>query len=148
MQMLKNWCDRMDIYIPVIARVLLSIIFLYAAWSKIQNWSVLIQSFELLPILPGMVWGILALGFELIGAVLLLVGFKTRLAAWMLIIFTIMTIIIGHINWSVSPLQFQLVDILKNLAIIGGLLLASKHGRDYCSVDNKMSSMRMTSTTI
>lgn len=142
MQMLNSWGDKIDRWAPVVARVLISIVFIYAAWSKIRNWEVLVQSFDQLPLLPGLLWAILAIGFELIGAVFLLIGFKTRIAAFMLVVFVIMTIIIGHINWTVSPIQFQLVDILKNLAIIGGLLLAAKHGRDYCSVDNRMSAMR------
>jgi putative oxidoreductase len=144
MQALKNFSNKADNLAPVLARVLISLVFIYAAWFKLANFAVFTQQLGTLPIFSGLIWVLLALAFELGGAVLLLVGYKTRQAAWALIIFTIMATIIGHANW--TTMQFDWLGILKNLTIIGGLLLAAKHGSEVYSLDKKMSQSSVTST--
>ena len=136
--MCKSFCDKTDRWAPFLARFFISIVFLYAAYSKLSSFSFVTQSLSQLPIFPGLVWALLAIIFELGGAVMLLVGYKTNIASWMLIVFTIMATAIGHIAWATSPIQFQWVEILKNLAIVGGLLLTAKHGSELYSLDKKM----------
>ena len=71
---------------------------------------------------------ILAIIFKLGGGVMLLLNWHLAIAVEMLIVFTIMTIILGHTDFSGDALkdQMQLTQILKNLAIIGGLLLMGR----------------------
>ena len=61
---------------------------------------------------------------ELCGAVLLVLGWRTRAVALALALFTIGAGLIGHQFWNADPAQFnnQVNHFIKVLAIIGGLL--------------------------
>ena len=76
---------------------------------------------------PLLAWA--AIGFEWLGAFCLITGFKKELGAGLLIIFLIPTTILFH-----PPSEAgQLTQFLKNVAIIGGLLLvvaSAPKGRD------------------
>jgi putative oxidoreductase len=63
--------------------------------------------------------------FELLGGLSLLIGYKDKLGATLLIFFLIPTTILMHQFWFVdgSMREMQLAHFLKNLAILGGLLL-------------------------
>ncbi len=67
----------------------------------------------------------LAVLFKLGGGLALLVGWKAREAAWALIAFTLAAILMAHMNWAD---QNQMTQALKNLSIIGGLLMVVIHG--------------------
>lgn len=63
--------------------------------------------------------------FEFLGGLSLLIGYKDKLGATLLIFFLIPTTILMHQFWFVdgSMREMQLAHFLKNLAILGGLLL-------------------------
>jgi putative oxidoreductase len=65
-----------------------------------------------------------AIAFEVLGGIALLVGYKVRWAAALLIIFLIPTTMIFHAMklTDAAQGQQQMVEVLKNLAIIGALL--------------------------
>jgi putative oxidoreductase len=69
---------------------------------------------------------VLAIILKLGGGLLLMFNYKTSYAAWMLIVFTVLATLMFHTNWSGENGQMQLGSFLKNLAIIGGLLLYAK----------------------
>lgn len=69
---------------------------------------------------------VIAVVLKLGGGLLLLVNYKTSYAAWMLIVFTVLATLMYHTNWSGADAQVQITQFLKNLAIIGGLLLYAK----------------------
>jgi len=129
----------------VVARFLISLIFLSGAIHKILNWhdtekslmntlaewqSNLIFSDQLqdffaiiIPMAPAIL--ILATLLELLGGLLLLLGVKEKLGATLLILFLIPTTVIIHQFWFVegSVREIQMVHFFKNLAILGGLLM-------------------------
>jgi putative oxidoreductase len=76
---------------------------------------------------------------EIIGAVLLIVGWQTRLTAWVLVAFVVVATLLGHRFWAVDPAQYanQLNHFLKNLAVIGGLLLLAVHGPGRAALDRR-----------
>ena len=71
---------------------------------------------------------------EMGAGVLFAVGYKTKWAASALIVFTLLTIVIFHSNFAD---QNQVINALKNLAIIGGLFMYVIHGAGALSVDSK-----------
>lgn len=75
--------------------------------------------------IPGTLMAALAVLIKVGGGLALAVGFKTRYAAWLLIIFTALAIVLAHMNWAD---QNQMTQALKNLSIIGGLLMVVMHG--------------------
>ena len=71
----------------------------------------------------------------------LLVGFKTRYAALILAVFTVLAGIIFHNYWA-SPeamVMAQKTNFFKNMAIAGGLLFVAAFGAGPFSIDNRKS---------
>ena len=63
-------------------------------------------------------------GVEFLAGIAVLIGFQTRLAALVLVVFTIIATLIGHRFWEFEgpARQMQQSHFFKNLAIVGGLL--------------------------
>lgn len=68
---------------------------------------------------------VLAIVFELGGGLMLLTGFHARLGAWMLIVLTVIATVAYHMNLGDQMTQIM---FLKNVAIVGGLLLVTQVG--------------------
>ena len=70
--------------------------------------------------------------FEMILPILLIVGYKTKISAFAMFIFTIVVTIIFHSDFGD---QIQLMAFLKNLAIAGGFLIISTNEPKVCTLD-------------
>jgi putative oxidoreductase len=81
---------------------------------------------------------------DLLGGLCVLVGFQTRRAALVLIIFVILTEIFAHNFWTMDgPARAaNMANFYKNLALIGGLLMLWTYGSGQLSVDEQMSKRR------
>ena len=79
-----------------------------------------------------------AIAIELIGGFALLLGYKARYAAGALVIFLIPATLMFHAAFISDPVhgQEQVVNVLKNLAIIGGLLRIVADGAGLFALDN------------
>jgi putative oxidoreductase len=77
---------------------------------------------------------------ELVGGLAIVFGFLGRLAALGLIVFMIPTTLIFHGFWMFegAEMKTQMVNFMKNLAIIGGLALLYAQGPGLYSLDRKM----------
>lgn len=114
----------------LVARVLLVVIFPISAWFKITGWpgivTILTQQGVPLPLVGGYV----AIAVEIIGAVLVIIGYRTRWAAIALILYVAGTSAIAHRFWEFPPAaQFgQMMSFFKNLCMVGGLGLIAVLG--------------------
>ena len=129
--------DTFAQYAPLIARILLSAIFIMSAFGKIMDpagTQGYMDAFGL-PII-GILF-VLAIIIEGLGGLSLLLGFKARWGAFVLIGFTLVATFTFHLNLAD---QTQMVMFLKNAAIIGGLLLVALHGAGPLSFDHKKES--------
>ena len=81
----------------------------------------------------------LAIAVELGGGLLLALGWKARWAAVALFLFLIPTTLIFHQFWGIDPklAQMQKIHFLKNVAIMGGMLMVLAIGAGAWSVDRK-----------
>ena len=70
---------------------------------------------------------------EIIFPILIIIGFKTRLCALIMAIFTIVVALIFHTDFSN---QMQLVAFLKNISIAGGFLIVVANENRFFSIDN------------
>ena len=82
-----------------------------------------------------------SIAFEIIIPLLLIVGYKTRIAASLLAVFVLTVTLIFHSHHIIDD-GMQLTIFLKNLAIIGGLLLIISNKSQICSVDYYLDSKR------
>ncbi|MBX3570413.1 MAG: DoxX family protein [Rhizobiaceae bacterium] len=117
-----------------VARVLLSILFILAGFGKLTDISGTAGWFGSIGLpLPTVVAVLVGL-LELFGGLSILIGFKARIAALALAVFTIAATLVAHTNLAD---QVQQLMFLKNLSITGGLLLLFSFGAGALSVDAK-----------
>ena len=108
-----GWCGHP--YTSVVARVFLSAIFIIVGGNKLINFTSTAQFIgnSGLP-MPEVLTG-LAIIFELGGGLMLLFGFKKRIAISMLLIFTVVVTALFHLK-NITVDQVQQIMFLKNLA--------------------------------
>ena len=112
----------------LIARISISILFLLNGIFKIYNYEGTISWMESFG-LPGILI-IPAIILEIVGPVLIIIGYQTRIAAAALSLFCIATAIIFHNDFSD---QMQLNAFLKNIALAGGFLFLVVNGaKGFC----------------
>ncbi|HYI86855.1 MAG TPA: DoxX family protein [Burkholderiales bacterium] len=123
----------------LVGRILLSLVFLIAGYRKLMGVAASAGYFAKLgfPMPEVLVW--VAIAVELGGAILLIVGWKTRWAALLLALFTLIATFAAHRFWEVDPAQYanQMNHFLKNLAIVGGMVILAATGPGALSVDGR-----------
>jgi putative oxidoreductase len=75
----------------------------------------------------------------LLGGVSILLGFKARLGAWLIVLFLIPVTIMMHDFWTIDDIgtrQIQQGMFMKNLSMLGGALIIAYFGSGPLSVDN------------
>ena len=70
--------------------------------------------------------------FEIIIPTLLIIGFKTRIVALLMFLFTITVSVIFHTDFSN---HMQIIAFLKNISIAGGFLIISSYEAKLCTID-------------
>ena len=121
--------------IDVLGRILLSTIFLIEGTNKIFNYEGTIQYMENFGV-PGYL-AIPAIILEILFPLLLIIGYQTKIAALVMMIFTIVVAIIFHTNFDD---QMQFITFFKDIAIAGGFIIIFVNGAGKFSVDYKLKS--------
>lgn len=116
----------------LLGRILLSIIFILSGFSKLTALGGTAGYFGGMGIPAPMVVAVLVGLLELLGGLAVLIGFRTREAAFALAAFSIASAFVAHMNWSD---MMQLINFQKNLAMAGGFLVLGAYGAGPLSVD-------------
>jgi putative oxidoreductase len=123
-------------YAVFAGRQLFSVIFIIASAGHFSPPTIAAAAAHGVP-LPGLLVplsGIIALA----GGLSILLGFQTRVGAWLLVIFLVPVTVMMHNFWSVSdPMTHQIerAMFLKNVTMLGGALVISYFGADPLSLD-------------
>ena len=114
-----------DNYLSLLARIGLSAIFLWSGINKIMNPVATQENMSAhgMPLTSAFLVGAIAL--EILGGLSVLLGIKVRWGAAMLIIFLIPATLIFHHDLST---ELEQAMFLKNLAMLGGLLMLIQYG--------------------
>lgn len=115
-------------------RLLLAAIFLLSGWSKLADPAGSITYIEAAGLPFPQVGVAAAIAVELVGGLLLAVGYRTRLAAAALALFSLATAAVFH---SALGDQNQFIHFFKNVAIAGGLLQVIAFGAGRLSLDGR-----------
>ncbi len=118
----------------LLGRILLAAIFLLSGFGKLTAISGTAGYFGAMGLPVPTVTAIVVGLIELLGGIAILVGFQTRITAWVLAIFTIATALVAHTGWAD---QNQMIHFLKNVAITGGFLVLASSGPGAYSIDAK-----------
>jgi len=116
----------------LLGRILLSVIFLLSGFGKLTAIAGTAGYFGSLGLPMPTATAIIVGLIELLGGLAILVGFQTRIAAWVLAIFTVASALVAHTGWAD---QMQMISFMKNLAVAGGFLVLASSGAGAYSVD-------------
>jgi len=122
-----------------LGRILLALLFVVSGIGKITGYAgtAAVMASKGLPLVDILLP--LTIAVELGGGLLLALGWKARWAAAALFLFLIPTTLIFHQFWGIDPklVQMQKIHFLKNVAIMGGMLLVLAIGAGAWSVDRR-----------
>ena len=121
--------------VELIGRILLSALFLTEGIGKIFMKEDVIMYMENYGI-PGILF-VPAVILEILFPLLLIVGYKTKLAAFVMALFTFTVAIIFHTDFSKG---MEMIFFLKDLAIAGGFLMIFVYGANKISLDHFLKS--------
>ncbi|MGB5636278.1 MAG: DoxX family protein [Waterburya sp.] len=120
-------------YIPLAARICLCIIFINSGIGKIFGFGSTAEMManQGLPIANVLL--IFTIAFQLLGGFSLLLGYRVQLGSILLILFLIPATLVFH-NPIANPDEIN--SFLKNIGLIGGLLMVIYAGAGALSIDN------------
>ena len=118
--------------LDLVARILISALFLLNGVFKISNYNGTVGWMEGFGI-PGILI-IPAIILEIVGPILIILGYKAKIAAGLLSLFCIATAVIFHNDFLD---QMQLGSFLKNIALAGGFIFIFINGTKDFSLDKK-----------
>jgi putative oxidoreductase len=123
--------------LALIGRILLAILFIPAGFGKIAGFTGAVGYATAMGLPMAQVGVAIALVIELFGGLALLIGYRTRIAALLLALFTLVASFFFHAYWSLPADQQMMQQLMffKNIAITGGLLAFAAFGAGAFSVD-------------
>lgn len=119
-------------YLPLAARVCLCLIFLKAGISHITGFSGTVEGMNNMGLPIPEILLIFTIIFQILGGLSLLLGYKVKIGSILLILFLIPATLVYH-NPIGDPGQIN--DFLKNIGLIGGLLMVIYAGAGALSID-------------
>lgn len=128
--MIDGWIERNRDLLILVARVLLTVLFVISGFGKLTDYSGTVGYMNHLGTpLPSLAAAV-AILMELVVGLALLAGVAVRPLALALMLFVAGTAVLGHPFWSMEGADRALnqIHFLKNLAIMGGLLLLAVTG--------------------
>ncbi|MDN6886850.1 DoxX family protein [Variovorax sp. CAN2819] len=118
----------------LIGRILIATLFIPAGFGKLMGFSGTVGYITSAGLPLPEVAAVIAIVVELGLGIALLLGFKTRLVAFLMAIFTIATALFFHKFWADAS---QNIQFFKNMAIAGGLFSFAAFGPGRLSIDRR-----------
>ena len=107
----------------LIGRSMIAVIFIIAGAGKITGYAGTQGYMESLGV-PGLLLP-LVIAVEILGGIAIILGYQTKIAAFLLAGFTLLTAIIFHTDFGQ---QMEMMSFMRNMAITGAFLLLFVHG--------------------
>lgn len=125
--------------LSLIGRIFLAVIFLVSGFGKIGGFEGLIGQIASKGFPVPAAFAAATVAIELGAGLMLVVGWKARWAAFLLAAFTAIVTMFFHNFWAMPEAQkmMQQITFMKNLGLIGGLLLVMAFGPGRLSIDKR-----------
>jgi len=126
----------------LIGRILLALMFVISGWGKLTGFSETVESIASKELPMPQVLAVVAIAIELGAGLAIAVGWKTRWAAVVMMVFLIVITPIFHAFWNVPADQatMQQINFMKNLSILGGMIVLFAWGPGHYSFDEHRAS--------
>jgi putative oxidoreductase len=121
-----------------VARIALAVLFLWAGVMKLLGYAGFVGYLHSKGVPFVQIAAPIATAVEVLGALLLIIGFKVRPLALILAVYTVAAAVLGHDFWNVVDPALQrdmVIHFWKNIGIAGGFLLLFVTGAGRMSVD-------------
>ena len=114
----------------LIGRVLIAALFIPAGISKIGGFEGTVGYIASVGLPLATAGAIVAIVIEVVAGAALLVGYRTKQAALVLALFTLVATVLFHNFWAMPADQafIQQLMFMKNIAVVGGLLVVAALG--------------------
>jgi putative oxidoreductase len=125
--------------LSLIGRILLAVLFLVSGFGKVGGFEGLIGAIASKGFPMPQVFAVATIVIELGAGLMLVFGWKARWAAFLLAVFTAIITYFFHNFWAAPEAEkvMQQIQFMKNLTIIGGLLLVMAFGPGRLSIDKR-----------
>ncbi|MGH9727999.1 MAG: DoxX family protein [Candidatus Acidiferrales bacterium] len=122
---------------PLVGRISIGVLFIFTGTEKVMHFSGMVPFLASKGMPLANVMLATALTIELLGALCLITGFQTRIAALLIFLYLIPTTLMFHNFWAMQGAMRadNQINFLKNLAIMGGLLMLAAYGPGELSID-------------
>lgn len=127
-----NINHQQEAIIDLISRVLIAAIFALSGLSKIFNYEGTGQYMEMMGV-PAFLLPLVIIT-EVVGALFIILGYKTRIVAFLLAGLCVLSALLFHFQLAD---QNQFINFFKNLAIAGGFIAIMLKGAGTLSIDAK-----------
>src|SRR5713101_4780226 len=126
--------------VVVLGRFLFALIFLMAGANHFSKQTIAFSASQGVPLAAIAVplSGVLAIA----GGLSILLGYRAKLGAWLIVLFLIPVSLMMHKFWTVTDptmAQLQMILFMKNVSMLGGALLISHFGAGPFSLDARRS---------
>ena len=123
--------------VPLLARVGLGGLFVLFGVRSIIGFAGSVGYFTKLGFPAPEAMVVIAIIIQIVAGLALIVGWQTRWAAWLLVLYVLIAALMAHRYWEYDAAQYanQMQHFFKNMAIIGGLLMVAAFGPGSMSVD-------------
>ncbi|MEP6723152.1 MAG: DoxX family protein [Variovorax sp.] len=125
--------------LALVGRILIAYLFIPAGIGKLMGFAGTVGYITSVGLPLPQVGAAIAVFVELGLGIALLLGYKTRIVAIVMALFTIATAVFFHKYWSAPDAMkmMQQINFNKNIAIAGGLLALAGFGAGRLSIDSK-----------
>ena len=141
----SNWNEQASAgsFIALAGRILFSAIFVMSGFMHFSQQEIGYAAHAGVPMAGLLVpaSGVLAL----LGGLSILLGYRAKIGAWLLVLFLVPVTLLMHNFWAVKdPMmaQMQMAMFMKNMTMLGGALLISQFGAGPVSLDARRNSIR------
>ena len=136
---MNTFCKSSTGPLVLVARILLAAIFISAGLSKLAGFDGTVGYIASKGLPVPAVLAALTIALEVLGGIAVVIGYKARVAGFLLASFSVVAAFIFHNFWAVPADQAYIQNIMfmKNLSMAGGLLLLTVFGAGGFSIDAK-----------
>ncbi len=124
--------DAAKPYLTLLGRLAIAAIFVFAGASKISGYEGTAAYMEAMGV-PALLLPVV-IALELGGGIAIILGWKTRIAAFLLAGFSVLSALLFHFDFAD---QTQFIMFWKNIAIAGGFLFLVADGAGALALDNR-----------
>jgi putative oxidoreductase len=123
--------NALQAFAAPLGRIMISLIFVTSGFSKISGYAGTQSYMEAMGV-PGALLP-LVIAVELLGGLAVMLGWQTRIAAFLLAGFSLLSALLFHAN---PGDQMQMIMFMKNISIAGGFLMIVSLGGGSFTLDN------------